>query len=105
MKVYSQLFFSSLILLLAMPTFATPRIDLDIIDVKCYVEFVGGGTGISRWAITPKRLEGLAEEIIGMDIATAGKDKRKVYKVEECILLEDEFESKEAKRLNKSMDY
>ncbi|OUR62609.1 hypothetical protein A9Q74_04040 [Colwellia sp. 39_35_sub15_T18] len=72
------------------------------IDVKCFVELVGGGEQVIFWNISSKKLSGLSQSIIGHKVTVHNsKQKAKIYKAHECILLKDEFTSVRAKRLDK----
>ena len=71
------------------------------IDVKCFVELVGGGEIVSFWNISPKKLSGLSKSIIGRKVMLPNsKQKAVVYKSHECVLLKDGFTNSKAKRVD-----
>ncbi|MDP7592256.1 MAG: TapY2 family type IVa secretion system protein [Litorilituus sp.] len=74
------------------------------IDVKCYVELVGGGETISLWHIKPSLLKGLGAYIVGRKIRVVGKKKKAyIYKVKECVLDKDDFSHATANLIDKTL--
>ena len=68
------------------------------VDAKCFVELVGGGDKVTFWNISSKKLAGLSKSIIGRKVMmTNSKQKVKIYKSHECVLLKDNFTSSRAK--------
>jgi len=75
--------------------------DNKTIDVKCYVELLGGGELITFWNISSEKLPTLSTSIVGrMVLTTQTKHKVEIYKSHECILLDDKFTSSNAKNLD-----
>jgi hypothetical protein len=71
------------------------------VDAKCFVELVGGGETVTFFNITEKKLTALSKSIIGHKIAPPGmKQKVKIYKAHECVLLKDNFKGNKAKRVD-----
>lgn len=80
------------------------------VNVKCYVELVGGGETISLWSIKPSLLKGFAHSIVGREILVISGLQRKsnnqkstIYKAKECVLEEDDFTSARAKAIDKEL--
>jgi len=72
------------------------------VDVKCFVELVGGSETITFWNIPSKTLPHLSSKIEGQKImGTSSKEKVKIYKSHECVLLKDDFSSTKAKTVDK----
>ncbi len=68
------------------------------VDAKCFVELIGGGETITFWNIPSKKLSVLAKSIIGHKVTTAGsRQKVKIYKAHECVLLKGDFKGSRAK--------
>lgn len=68
------------------------------VNVKCFVELVGGGHTISFWNIPTSKISGLSKSITGNKIMiTNSKQKVKIYKVYECVLLKGDFTGSRAK--------
>lgn len=68
------------------------------VDAKCFVELVGGGETITFFNITEKKLTSLSRLIIGHKITPPGMKQRvKIYKAHECVLLKDNFKGSKAK--------
>ena len=71
------------------------------IDVKCFVELIGGGEKVTFWNISSKKLSGLSDSIVGHKIMMANtKQKAEIYKAKECVLLKDEFTDSRAKTID-----
>lgn len=72
-----------------------------LIDVKCFVELIGGGETITFWNISSKKLSGLADAIIGHQVSIpTSKQKVSIYKTHECVLLNEDFSSSKGKLLD-----
>ena len=68
------------------------------VDVKCFVELVGGGDTISFWNVPKSKVSKLAKSITNHKISSPNsKQKVKIYKAHECILLKDDFTGSRAK--------
>lgn len=68
------------------------------VDVKCFVELVGGGETISFWSISAKKAANLSKSITGHKISVPNsKQKVKIYKAHECVFLKDDFAGSRAK--------
>ena len=67
------------------------------VDVKCYVELLGGTETISFWRIKSSLLPQLTKTIIGKKIEIIprplGNKKGTIYQAKECILAEEDFTS------------
>ena len=62
------------------------------VEAKCHIELFGGGETIHFIVINEHRLKALPQELINRSVMTQLSDKkRKIYKVTECILLNDSF--------------
>ncbi|GLX77159.1 hypothetical protein tinsulaeT_04990 [Thalassotalea insulae] len=71
------------------------------VDVKCYVELVGGGETVAFWNVREKQVAKLAQRIHGQKVHSAGYGKKQnIYKVHECVLLKDEFSTEQARRVD-----
>ena len=79
------------------------------VNVKCFVEFVGGGEAISLWKIDPSLINNLAHTIVGQEVLIipreSEKDKKNklgtIYIANECIFEEEQFTSPRARALDK----
>lgn len=68
------------------------------VDAKCFVELVGGGETISFWNVSQNKVSGLSKSITGHKIMMPNsKQKVKIYKTHECVLLNDDFTGSRAK--------
>ncbi len=68
------------------------------IDVKCFVELVGGGEKVTFWNISSKKLSGLSNSIVGHKVTVPNsQQKAEIYKTNECVLLKDDFTDSRAK--------
>lgn len=71
------------------------------VDVKCFVELVGGGEMVSFWNIPQNKVSGLSKSITGHKvIAPNSKQKAKIYKAYECVLLNDDFIGSKARMID-----
>ena len=72
-----------------------------VVDVKCFVELIGGGETITFWNISSKKLSGLSKSIEGRQVMVSNsKQKARIYKSYECVLLDDKFSISKAKRVD-----
>ncbi len=68
------------------------------VDVKCFVELVGGGEVVSYWNVSQKKVTSLSKSITGRKVMLPNsKQKVPVYKVHECVLLSESFTGSRAK--------
>lgn len=68
------------------------------VDAKCFVELVGGGERVIFWNISSKKLSSLSKSIVGHKVMVYNsKQKVKIYKAHECVLLKDDFSGSRAK--------
>jgi len=68
------------------------------VDVKCFVELVGGGERVTFWNIPSKKLSGLSRVITGYKVLVPNsKQKAQIYKAYECVLSTDNFTNSRAK--------
>ena len=68
------------------------------VDVKCFVEVVGGGKAVRFWNVSENKVSGLLKSITGRKVmADNSKQKVKIYKAHECVLLKDDFTGSRAK--------
>jgi hypothetical protein len=68
------------------------------VEMKCYVELVGGVSTIYSAVLPNNEIAGLAEHLIGKKISMAGmKKKQRIYKVFECISYKENFTNSAAK--------
>jgi hypothetical protein len=71
------------------------------VDVKCFVELVGGGEVVSFWNVSTSKVSRLSKSIAGQKVTVPNsKQKVKIYKVHECALLKDDFTNSKAKRVD-----
>lgn len=84
-----------------------PQLNERSVNVKCFVELVGGGEAISLWFIKPSLLKNLAHSIVGRETLPLtnngqinSKKKLTIYKTKECVLEEDDFRSARAKAMD-----
>ncbi|MBL4822035.1 MAG: TapY2 family type IVa secretion system protein [Colwellia sp.] len=68
------------------------------VDAKCFVELVGGGEIVSFWNVSENKVSGLSKSITGHKVMVSNsKQKVKIYKTHECVLLKDDFTGSRAK--------
>jgi len=68
------------------------------VDVKCFVELVGGGETISFWYVPSNKVSNLAQKITGHKVSVPNaKQKVKIYKTHECVLSKNNFSGSRAK--------
>jgi len=71
------------------------------VDVKCFVELTGGGEMVSFWNVSQNKISSLSKSITGRKvIAPNSKQKVKIYKAHECVLLNDNFTGSRAKNVD-----
>jgi hypothetical protein len=80
------------------------------VNVKCFVELVGGGETISLWLVKPSQLKTLSQTIIGQEILlipnykyTGNQKKATIYKTKQCILEGKQFRSPRARVMDKEL--
>ncbi len=70
-------------------------------EVKCHVELYGGKETIYFGLAPLNELKNYAQSIIGKKIYVAKtKKKKSIYKVLECVAMNDKFTSRKAKALD-----
>jgi hypothetical protein len=78
----------------------------ELIEVKCYVELIGGEHTIHHAMISSSRFKGIKTTLIGKKILlTTGEDKRAVHKVIECTLANNTFNNVHAIALQNRLTY
>lgn len=71
------------------------------VDVKCFVELVGGGEMVSFWNVPQRKVSRLSKSITGHKVMLpTSKQKVKIFKTHECVLLNDDFTSSRAKAID-----
>lgn len=71
------------------------------VDVKCFVELVGGEETISFWNIPSHQASNLVNTVAGQKVSIPhSKQKGVIYKANECVLLKDNFSGNKAKMLD-----
>jgi|GEM_PF-1051318 len=99
MSTYLKLLFLAALIMLSCGLEAkSPAKQDKKVDAKCYVELIGGGEMITFWNIPSKKLSGLSKSIVGHQVMKPKtKQKAKIYKAYECVLLKNEFSTSKAK--------
>lgn len=70
------------------------------VDVKCYVELLGGEQTIYLGHVKKKELKSLSKTLVNRKILTPfSRQKKQVYKVFECRLENKDFASSKARQL------
>lgn len=70
------------------------------VDVKCHIELLGGEQTIYLAQVKQKKLKNLVNILKNRRIITStSTDKKKVYKVFECVLNDETFKSAQARQL------
>ena len=96
MKIY-MIF---LLLLSLMSNASAEQASIKKITAKCFVNLYGGQQTIYYRKIDPIKLANLAENLSGKMITTVySNQKKKIYKVNECILKENEFSDAWARQI------
>jgi len=68
------------------------------VNVKCFIELVGGGDMVSFWHVSQKKVSSLSKSIIGRKVMLLNsKQKAQIYKAYECVLSTDNFTNSRAK--------
>jgi len=71
------------------------------VDAKCHVELYGGGETLYFRTIKREKLKSLAKKMVNRSVLTPmSSTKRKVYKVHECVLLQDTFKASRSKEVD-----
>lgn len=71
------------------------------VDVKCFVELVGGEETVSFWNIPTHQVSNLINTVVGQKVSIPhSKQKGIIYKANECVLLKDNFSGNKAKMLD-----
>lgn len=73
------------------------------VDAKCFVELVGGGEIVSFWYVPQNKVANLSKSITGHKVmvpSPQSKQKVKIYKAHECVLLKDDFTGSRAKMVD-----
>lgn len=74
------------------------------VSAKCYVELLGGAKTITGANVKRKKVSQLPQRLTGRKVFVPGmKGKQTIYKVLECALSEDKFQSKAANLLYKTL--
>jgi len=74
------------------------------VEVKCYVELVGGGEFIHYAAMKQKQVAPYQQSLLNQKIDVTGKKQmRTVYKVHQCTSLDNDFKSIRANRMENRM--
>jgi hypothetical protein len=85
--------------LFANPTIAKQKVKK--VEVKCHVELYGGGETIHFRKIKKSKLDKLEQRLVNKKIKVAKiKGKQKIYKVLECIPLDEEFSNFQSKSVD-----
>jgi hypothetical protein len=77
------------------------------VNVKCFVELVGGGETISLWLVKHSQLKTLPQTIIGQEILLIpqkyerNQKKATIYKAKQCLLESKQFRSPRARVMDK----
>jgi len=71
------------------------------VDAKCHVELYGGGETLYFRTIKSSELEKLAKKLINRSVLTpVSSEKKKIYKVHQCVLLKDTFKTSRSKQID-----
>ena len=71
------------------------------LDAKCHVELYGGVETIYFRTIKSDQLDKLAKKLINKSVLTpSSSEKQKIYKVYECVLLQDTFKTNSSKQVD-----
>ena len=72
------------------------------IEIKCYVELLGGSNTIHQAVISKKKEKAYIKSLVGKKIPVTGKKNQvKVHKVLECVDAEQSFTSYQAREFEK----
>lgn len=75
---------------------------VDKVEVKCHVELYGGGETIHFRKIKKDKLAKLEQRLVNKKIKVAKiEGKQTIYKVIECVSLNEEFSTFQSKRVDK----
>jgi hypothetical protein len=71
------------------------------VDAKCHVELYGGVETIYFRTIKSDQLDKLAKKLINRSVLTPlSSEKQKIYKVLECVFLQDTFKASSSKKID-----
>mgnify|MGYP001342323755 CR=1 FL=1 len=77
-----------------------------LIEVKCYVELIGGERTIHHAMISPLRLNQMRQSLLSKKILlTTDANQREVHKVLECTQADNKFKNIHAVALQKRLTY
>lgn len=94
-------------LVAAMVTFAfTSAVNAEVVTVKCHVQLFGGGESIHQHTYeqneaAPIPIEAIGQQLLGLSIYHDMK-KQRIYKIEQCVYEQQEFNSKRARNLEET---
>ncbi|PCI52588.1 MAG: hypothetical protein COB45_12345 [Gammaproteobacteria bacterium] len=70
------------------------------IEMKCHVELMGGGELISFTNVPYKNIKELRNVLIGQKVKlTSESSAQAIYKIKECVLLQEKFKGRRAQQL------
>ncbi|PCI60068.1 MAG: hypothetical protein COB35_10025 [Gammaproteobacteria bacterium] len=73
------------------------------VEIKCWVELYGGKDIIHFANINLQNLNGYGNYLVGRKVKTAfRKEKLKVYKVKECVKLNEKFSSDRGRQVDEN---
>jgi hypothetical protein len=71
------------------------------VDAKCHVELYGGVETIYFRTIKSNQLDKLLKKLINKNVLTpSSSEKQKIYKVHECVFLQDTFKTSSSKKVD-----
>ena len=86
---------------LTYPTIAKQKVEK--VEVKCHVELYGGSEAIHFRKIRKDKVAKLEQRLLNKKIKVANiKGKQKIYKVLECVPLNEEFSQLQSKNIDKN---
>jgi hypothetical protein len=97
------LFLSTLFIVCSLITYPTiAKQNVEKVEVKCHVELYGGGETIYFIKIKKDKLAKLEQRLVNKKIKVAKIEaKQKIYKVLECVTLDEKFSNLQSKSVDK----
>jgi hypothetical protein len=85
---------------LTYPTIAKEKVEK--VEIKCHVELYGGNEAIHFRKIRKDKVAKLEQRLLNKKIKVANiKGKQKIYKVLECVPLNEDFSQLQSKNIDK----
>ena len=100
----TKIFTGKSIVMVTTMLFSTLTSAKERVEVKCFVDFYGGGQSIYFVSLAKEDYKHLPDTLVNDKAYTISRDKKKkIYAVNECTLETNKFKNKVANKLEKLM--